>query len=576
MTVIRSPALTDGGEVCVVRLCEVQVFARGGLARGRKARELTLHLSVPEMKKLSTKWGKPKKNATTNIDEYTFPRNALRKLERFAAGGGVGIAPPPQLSAPLTANDPTQYGRTRNTDEIKDYYTYGMGPEHQFYNANVAPTQPQFAHLPQTPTGATTQSSGGGSGAAIAGLGSALVGGSALANAFGYNNALTQGASTVGNLASGNLMGAAKNGMRLYGSLTAPGLDDYASGQATNDALTKAGITGEASPLQFDEAGNAIEPASAAPPSSTLGNIGKALGTASDVYGVYSGIKEGGAKGYIKAAKDAASLAGYDVDSVPIVGAYNVGKQLKEGDVGGAGVTAASMAVPLAGLGFAATALLNKSLTGHGDEKRNMGAFLGANPLGLQGLVEGEGVGKIGLTGSWLTGDNKLLSNKYVQDLAGAYYGSQQGDGGEWTQKYQDLLAHPVEQYLPPGYSYRDGHLYRGDKQINTYLNEKKVAHGGAINAGPSPLAASSTPSERHVRGPGTGRSDSIPAQLSDGEYVLTAEDVSLLGDGSNEAGAKRLDGFRQQLRKHKGGALARGKISPNAKSPLQYMRGIK
>lgn len=78
----------------------------------------------------------------------------------------------------------------------------------------------------------------------------------------------------------------------------------------------------------------------------------------------------------------------------------------------------------------------------------------------------------------------------------------------------------------------------------------------------------------RFVRGPGTGRSDSIDARLSDGEYVLTAEDVALLGDGSSAAGAKRLDQFRANLRKHKGRALARGKISPNAKSPLAYLKG--
>lgn len=79
-----------------------------------------------------------------------------------------------------------------------------------------------------------------------------------------------------------------------------------------------------------------------------------------------------------------------------------------------------------------------------------------------------------------------------------------------------------------------------------------------------------------HVRGPGTGRSDSIDAKLSDGEYVMTAEDVALLGDGSSEAGARRLDQFRQNLRKHKGGALSRGKISPNAKAPMSYLKGAR
>lgn len=80
----------------------------------------------------------------------------------------------------------------------------------------------------------------------------------------------------------------------------------------------------------------------------------------------------------------------------------------------------------------------------------------------------------------------------------------------------------------------------------------------------------------RHVKGPGSGRSDSIPARLSDGEYVFTAEDVALLGDGSNEAGARRLDGWRKQLRKHKGSALAQGRISPNAKTAASYLKGAR
>jgi hypothetical protein len=105
--------------------------------------------------------------------------------------------------------------------------------------------------------------------------------------------------------------------------------------------------------------------------------------------------------------------------------------------------------------------------------------------------------------------------------------------------------------------------------------------HGGSFSgAGASGSFGSDTDfpdneaETRFVRGPGTGRSDSIDAQLSDGEYVLTAEDVALLGDGSSDAGAKRLDEFRANLRKHKGGALARGKISPNAKSPMSYLKG--
>lgn len=74
------------------------------------------------------------------------------------------------------------------------------------------------------------------------------------------------------------------------------------------------------------------------------------------------------------------------------------------------------------------------------------------------------------------------------------------------------------------------------------------------------------------VAGKGTGRSDEIPAVLSDGEYVIDAESVALLGDGSTRAGAKKLDGMRTGLRKHKGGGLAKGEFSADAKSPEEYM----
>jgi hypothetical protein len=76
------------------------------------------------------------------------------------------------------------------------------------------------------------------------------------------------------------------------------------------------------------------------------------------------------------------------------------------------------------------------------------------------------------------------------------------------------------------------------------------------------------------VMGPGTGRSDDIPARLSDGEYVIDAETVALLGDGSSKAGAKKLDQFRVNIRKQKGRNLAKGKFSVNARRPEAYMAG--
>jgi hypothetical protein len=89
-------------------------------------------------------------------------------------------------------------------------------------------------------------------------------------------------------------------------------------------------------------------------------------------------------------------------------------------------------------------------------------------------------------------------------------------------------------------------------------------ARGGALSA-----------VARFAQGAGSGRADTIDAKLSDGEYVIDAETVAMLGDGSNKEGAKRLDAMRQNIRSHKGKTLARGKISPNAKSPLSYLKGV-
>lgn len=96
------------------------------------------------------------------------------------------------------------------------------------------------------------------------------------------------------------------------------------------------------------------------------------------------------------------------------------------------------------------------------------------------------------------------------------------------------------------------------------YSEELKAAQGGALSA----IA-------KFAKGAGSGRDDTIDAKLSDGEYVMDAETVALLGDGSSDEGARRLDRMRSEIRKQKGKALMKGKFSPNAKSPLAYLKGI-
>jgi hypothetical protein len=53
------------------------------------------------------------------------------------------------------------------------------------------------------------------------------------------------------------------------------------------------------------------------------------------------------------------------------------------------------------------------------------------------------------------------------------------------------------------------------------------------------------------ISGPGTATSDSIPAMLSDGEFVMTAKAVRGAGKGDRRAGAKRMYALMHQLEKN-------------------------
>lgn len=94
-------------------------------------------------------------------------------------------------------------------------------------------------------------------------------------------------------------------------------------------------------------------------------------------------------------------------------------------------------------------------------------------------------------------------------------------------------------------------------------------AAGGYMPGGIAMLARGGSGS-RYLRGPGDGVSDSIPARfeksgqparLADGEFVIDARTVSELGNGSSEAGARKL--YAMMDRVHKARKTAkRGKPS--------------
>jgi hypothetical protein len=79
------------------------------------------------------------------------------------------------------------------------------------------------------------------------------------------------------------------------------------------------------------------------------------------------------------------------------------------------------------------------------------------------------------------------------------------------------------------------------------------------------------------LKGPGDGMSDSIPAniankqpaRLANEEFVIPADVVSHLGNGSSDAGAKQLYSMMDRVRKARTGTKKQGRqISPNKYMP--------
>ena len=79
----------------------------------------------------------------------------------------------------------------------------------------------------------------------------------------------------------------------------------------------------------------------------------------------------------------------------------------------------------------------------------------------------------------------------------------------------------------------------------------------------------------RLLRGPGDGISDSIPAtigkkrpaRLADGEFVVPARIVSELGNGSTEAGARKLYAMMDRIQKARKKTIGKGKVAANSRS---------
>lgn len=100
-------------------------------------------------------------------------------------------------------------------------------------------------------------------------------------------------------------------------------------------------------------------------------------------------------------------------------------------------------------------------------------------------------------------------------------------------------------------------------------------AMGGGLAAGGLSHLGDYSDGGRLLRGPGDGVSDSIPAmigkkqpaRLADGEFVVPARIVSELGNGSTEAGARKLYAMMDRVQKARGKTVGKGKVAKNSRA---------
>lgn len=113
------------------------------------------------------------------------------------------------------------------------------------------------------------------------------------------------------------------------------------------------------------------------------------------------------------------------------------------------------------------------------------------------------------------------------------------------------------------------------------YMNQQLAGYGGyggfakGGNVGGESHLGDYSDGGRLLKGPGDGVSDSIPAsiggrqpaRLADGEFVVPARIVSELGNGSTEAGARKLYAMMDRIQKGRRKTVGKGKVAVNSKA---------
>jgi hypothetical protein len=137
--------------------------------------------------------------------------------------------------------------------------------------------------------------------------------------------------------------------------------------------------------------------------------------------------------------------------------------------------------------------------------------------------------------------------------------------------------SYPMAQLKTPMYSdpsmqrpmARDVVNPSGDVGVDEFTGQPRMAGGGLSTLG------GYSDGGRLLKGPGDGVSDSIPAsignrqpaRLADGEFVVPARIVSEIGNGSTEAGARKLYAMMERVQRARRKTVGKNQVAKNTKA---------
>jgi hypothetical protein len=167
----------------------------------------------------------------------------------------------------------------------------------------------------------------------------------------------------------------------------------------------------------------------------------------------------------------------------------------------------------------------------------------GMERFGIQYNEKGEMIGSTPFNPQ-PAGPVNVAAKDYLSDYAPPpTYGAPANAVGSGAPIYQPFNTASMYTNLMPPQFRADGGMMSNNLPPTSVMRDM----GGIAS-----LAAGGYPRRTGpISGPGTGTSDSIPAMLSDGEFVMTAKAVRGAGKGNRLAGAKKMYALMHQLERN-------------------------